>query len=105
MGTTGDVVIDQHRTRLPQHDNIWFLLRDLDLSPRDPGHDTEISEFAYLPTNDLQGVFRDLDGKVKLVRPSWTNQTMGVGHFPVPLQDTSFHDLVRQLREMGAVTE
>jgi hypothetical protein len=105
LGTTSDEVIASQRMRLPQHDNIWFLLRDLDLSPRDPGHDTEISEFAYLPTNDLQGVMRDIDGMVKLVRPSWTNQTMGVNHFPVPFQDTRFKDLVQELREMGAATE
>jgi len=53
----------------------------------------------------LQGVFRDIDGRVKLVRPSWTNQTMGVNHFPVPFQDSSFRDLMQQLREMGPATE
>lgn len=100
---TGPVVTDDDRTRLPQHDGVWFLIHEMELGPRPPGLDSDIAPFAYLPTNDLQGVLRNIHGQVKIIKPHWTKTIpyMGPGYFPLSLQDTAFDRLVEQVRQIA----
>jgi hypothetical protein len=100
---TGPEVTAHDRRRLPQHDSVWFLLYELNLGARPPGLNSDIAPFAYLPTNDLQGVLRNIDGEVKIIKPHWTKTIpdMGPGYFPLSLQGTSFDRLVERVREIA----
>ena len=100
LGSADPEMLAELGRRLPQHDNVWFLLRDVDLGPRDPANDSEIAEFAYLPTNDLQGVLRDIDGHVQVIKPQWIEKNVTGDHFPLPLQRASFDDLVESIRQL-----
>jgi hypothetical protein len=100
-GTTERV--DDLRARLPQHDNIWFLKYDLALRPRPSINNTEIAPSSYLPSNDLQGVLREVGGELRVIKPEWydENPYLGPNHFPLPLQGTSFDRLVDDVRAIG----
>jgi hypothetical protein len=93
--------VDELRANLPQHDNIWFLIHTPNIRPRDAANESEIAPFEYIPTNDQQGVFRGIAGKVKVIKPEFTEQTLGADHFPLPLQNMSFDELVAQIRSLA----
>jgi hypothetical protein len=101
LGRTSLETVDKLSGKLPQHDNVWFLMHVETIRPRTPPTDSEIAPFAYFPSNDLQGVLRDIDGRVKVIKPEWTEKiaVLGRGHFPLPHQGTSFEDLVDQVRQ------
>jgi len=99
LGTVSNEVLDDLRARLPQHDNVWFLMSDEALSPRSPANETEIAPYAYVPSNDLQGVLRSIDGRVRVIKPAWIETFLGEDHFPLLLQGTNFAELVEEVRE------
>lgn len=103
LGRVSPETVDDLRESLPQHENVWFLMHDVTVRPRTPPNDSEIAPFAYFPSNDLQGVLRNIDGEVKIIKPAWTAEipAMGPSHFPLTLQDTSFEELVQQVREIA----
>lgn len=103
MGRSSAEYLDELRANLPQHDNVWFLLHDETVRPRTPPNESEIAPFAYFPLNDLQGVLRNINGKVRVIKPEWNREIpqMGPGHFPLALQNTSFEGLVQRVRQIG----
>lgn len=103
LGHSSASYLDELRADLPQHDSVWFLLHDVTVRPRTPANESEIAPFAYFPLNDLQGVLRNINGKVKIIHPDWTEEipAMGPNHFPLALQNASFEGLVQRLREIG----
>lgn len=90
--------LDGIRANLPQHDALWFLMHEETIRPRPPEHDSEIAPFAYFGSNDLQGVIRNVDGDVRVIKPNWIKRVFGKDFFPLPLEGTSFDDLVDQVR-------
>jgi hypothetical protein len=100
LGSTDLAMIEDLNGRLPQHDNVWFLVRDVDLEPRSPTNDSEIAEFAYLPTNDLQGLLRDIGGTVRMIKPEWAEENIAGEHFPLPLEGSPFAALLESIRQV-----
>ena len=86
--------------KLPQHDAVWFLMHEITVQPRSSANETEIAPYAYLMTNDLQAVFRDIEGKVRVIHPDWTEEIpqMGPAHFPLELEGSDFLQLVTDIK-------
>jgi hypothetical protein len=102
LGSTSEEIIQNLQSKLPEHDNVWFLLHIETLRPRTLGHRTEIAPFAYMGVNDLQGVVRNIDGDVAVIKPRWYkgNPTLSVDMFPRSLQGTRFDAFLARLREL-----
>ena len=81
--------IDGLRSSLPEHDHLWFLIRDEDR------HGT------YYTTDYVQvSVLRDIGGVVEVIRPEAIGNAYSPRQFPVPLDGTSFEELVDQVRQL-----
>lgn len=100
LGPASQELVDEIRAALPQEESLWFLMYELNIRPRPPQNDSEIAEFAYFASNDLQGVLRNIGGAVRVIRPEWTAE-LGPDHFPLQLQGTSFVDLIDDVRELA----
>jgi hypothetical protein len=83
FGRTGDV--EGLRSRLPGHDNLWFL------------KGTHVYYFADYPQISL---LRDMGGKVRVIRPRAIANSFSERHYPVPLEGTSFEDLMERVRRL-----
>jgi hypothetical protein len=80
--------LDDLRSSLPAHDQLWFLTQD-------EGRDT------YNTTDYPQvSVLRDIGGIVRVIQPEWIAGAYSRRHFPVPLDGTSFEELVAQVRRL-----
>lgn len=90
--------LDSIQASLPQHDALWFLMHDVTIRPRPPEHDSEIAPFTYFGSNDLQGVMRNVDGEVRVIKPEWIEEVFDASFFPLPLEGTSFDEVVEQVR-------
>jgi len=106
LGRASTETVDELREGLPQHENVWFLMHDETVRPRTPPNNSDIAPFSYFPSNDLQGVLRNIDGEVRVIKPAWTEEipAMGPNHFPLRLQGTSFDDFVQQVRDIAETT-
>ncbi|MEP7158406.1 MAG: hypothetical protein ABI797_03190 [Chloroflexota bacterium] len=83
FGRTDDV--DVLRSRLPGHDNLWFL------------KGTHVYYFAEYPQLSL---LRDIGGKVRVIRPHAIARAFSERHYPVPLEGTPFEDLMERVRKL-----
>jgi hypothetical protein len=99
LGSLDPAGVDGLRIALPQHDNVWFLKYE-----PGPATRSEIAPYEYIPLNDQQGVLRDINGKVRLVKPQYLIDSLGPDAFPLPLEGTSFDTLVEQLRTIAGAT-
>lgn len=89
------------RLPTPTHDNVWFLLHEESRWPRERPNKSDIAPFAYLRVNEQQGVLRNIDGRVKAVEPYWIERALGPDHFPLPLEDADYSELVEKLRDVA----
>lgn len=86
IGGAGNV--EELRSQLPADDNLWFLKRD-------DGFDT------YYAADYVQiSVLRDIDGEVRVILPSETAEAYSGQHYPLPLEGTSFEDLLGRVRDI-----
>jgi len=99
--------LEDIRARLPDHDNLWFLNGPEGYEGRDlaPQNESEIAPFAYVTTNDYQGVLREINGTVKLVQPEALAELFGPDHFPLPLDGTSFQLVLADVRTLAQLAE
>jgi hypothetical protein len=82
------VDLDELRSQLPAHDNLWFLKRD-GITDR------------YYSTDYLQiSVLRDIDGEVRVIWPSAIADAFSRRHYPLPLEGTSFEDIIQRVRDL-----
>jgi hypothetical protein len=96
LGSLDPAGVDGLRIALPQHDNVWFLKYE-----PGPATRSEIAPYEYIPLNGQQGVLRDINGKVRLVKPQYLIDSLGPDAFPLPLEGTSFDSLIEQLRAIA----
>ena len=76
---------------LPSHDHLWFLVGE------------EEREGRYYTTDYVQvSVLRDIGGVVEVIWPEAIAGAYSRDQFPVPLDGTSFEDLVQRVRDLAA---
>jgi hypothetical protein len=94
------------RAALPTHDNLWFLMGPSGYEGRDwpPQSESEIAPYAFVTTNDYQGILRNIDGTVQVVAPGALNALYGPDYFPSALDGTSFQSLLEKVREISGPT-
>jgi hypothetical protein len=80
--------VDQLRSQIPDHDQLWFL------QPTEDGA-------GYYPDGYLQlSVLRNIDGTVRVIWPDAIARAYSPHHYPVPLEGTNFEDLLVRVREI-----
>lgn len=93
--------LEELRSSLPAHDHLWFLIHE-DSANSDPARQSEIAGYTYYPTDYPQvSVLRDIGGVVEVIMPEAIANAYSRRHFPVPLDGTSFEDLVDQVRQLA----
>jgi hypothetical protein len=93
--------IEEIRARLPGHDNVWFLMYDWPRRDTPAQRSPEIARFTYVLKGLYQGVLRDIRGEVTMLEAASYAQAYGSDKFPLPLEGTSFEDLVQQVRDVA----
>ena len=94
FGSAAD--LDELRSSLPLHDHLWFLVHE---STRDPGGYLAEESNTYYPTDYQQvSVLRDIGGMVEVIMPESIANAYSRRQFPVPLDGTSFEELVNRVR-------
>lgn len=82
--------LEEIRSRLPRHNHLWFLINE-------EGH-----ESTYQTTDYPQvSVLRDIGGVVEVIMPEAIANAYSRRHFPVPLDGTSFEELVDKVRQIA----
>lgn len=96
IGFVGDDLEDL-KSKLPSHDHLWFLEHEHTRDPRiEPGG------FTYYTTDYEQvSVLRGIGGVVRVIMPDAIANAYSRRHYPVPLDGTSFEDLVDRVRELA----
>ena len=78
------------RSSLPAHGHLWFLTQ------------YENGAATYHPTDYPQvGILRDIGGVVEVIMPEAIASAYSRRHFPVPLNGTSFEELVARVRQLA----
>lgn len=96
FGSSAD--LDELRSNLPVHDHLWFLVHE---STRDPGGNLAEESKTYYPTDYQQvSVLRDIGGTVEVVMPEAIANAYSRRQFPVPLDGTSFEELIDRVRQL-----
>lgn len=91
--------LEELRSSLPRHDHLWFLVHE---GTRDPDSQSAIAGFTYYTTDYAQvSVLRDVGGVVEVIMPEAIANAYSRRHFPVPLDGTSFEELVDQVRQLA----
>jgi len=78
----------QLRAILPDHENLWFLNLDEDY------HSYASSDYNQV------SILRNVDGEVRVIRPDFIARAYSRDHYPVPLEGTSFDELMDKVREL-----
>lgn len=99
LGRLDPAGLDALRKSLPRQDSIWFLRYGPDF-PRDDANQSDIAPYEYLLLNPQQGVLRDIDGKVRVVKPEYL-EPLGPNEFPLGLEGTGFNSLVAQMQAIA----
>ena len=89
LGSSSD--LEELRSTLPRHDHLFFLVHDDD------------NEYSYYTTDYEQvSVLRDIGGVVEVITPEAIAGAYSARHFPVPLDGTSFEELIARVRELAS---
>jgi len=87
-----DAEAGQLRAVLPDHENLWFLSLDEDY------------QTYYTSDYDQISILRNVDGKVRVIRPDFIARAYSRDHYPVPLEGTSFDELMDRVRELTSTS-
>lgn len=95
IGLEADV--EDLRSSLPAHDHLWFLVHEHTFDPRN-----KPSGYTYHTTDYPQvSVLRDIGGVVEVIWPGPIANAFSPRHYPVPLDGTSFEELVARVRQLA----
>ncbi len=91
--------LEELRSSVPGHDHLWFLVHE---GTVDPDKQSAIDGFTYYTTDYTQmSVLREIGGLVRVILPEAIANAFSPRHYPVPLDGTSFEDLVDQVRQLA----
>jgi len=80
------------RTQLPDHESLFFL----ELYKPERSY--------YTADYDQISILRNVDGKVRVIAPAAIAKAYSRQHYPVPLEGTSFEDLMHQVRQVTSTS-
>jgi hypothetical protein len=106
LGSGGDD-LDELLATIPSHDHLWFLMHGLKWDERiyEPQRSSELAQYAYFVFNFHQGLLRDIDGVVAVMRPEYVAGYGGPEFYPLPIDGSDFASVVEQVRELVESTE
>ncbi|CAN5769617.1 hypothetical protein BH24CHL5_BH24CHL5_04590 [soil metagenome] len=98
----GPEEVEDYRARVPAEDSLWFLMYGPNFKERtlEPQRSSELAKFVYIRFNHYQGMLRDIDGLIRVVRPDFVALYGGDKFFPLPLDGTDFEEVVDQVRDL-----
>jgi hypothetical protein len=80
--------MERLRQSLPAHEHLFFLSRDGDAATY------FVNDYAQI------SVLRNINGRVRVIKPGWIKGAFDARQYPVPLEGTSFDELVERVREI-----
>ena len=93
--------MDRLRAQLPADDHLLFLDYE-DPATREWFNQSDIVGFVYYMGQDVERVFRDIDGTVQVLAPEAVERVYGADEFLLRIDGTSFDDLLERVRELAA---